>query len=66
MGRHVPRSAGAQGLPAVAPSRPLTTGPSGQQASGLPVVATNSSGITDVVAHGESGFLAPPGMSALG
>jgi hypothetical protein len=32
------------------------------QASGLPIVATNSSGITDVVAHGRTGFLAPPGM----
>lgn len=36
------------------------------QASGVPVVATHSSGIVDVVAHGMGGFLAPPhNVSAL-
>ena len=36
------------------------------QAAGLPVVATRSSGIVEVVRHGVSGFLAPPqNVSAL-
>jgi glycosyltransferase involved in cell wall biosynthesis len=31
------------------------------QAAGLPVVAGNSGGVGEVVAHGESGLLTPPG-----
>jgi starch synthase len=35
-------------------------------AFGLPVIATNTGGVSSIVAHGESGILIAPGASALG